>query len=104
MKAHKYWSVGALITMIGTFYSGYKGSKSSHKYFAASSLLCMIMAIYTGHKMISKNKKTKKEPISLGNEEYTINLVPSGHEVGIVTMVSGEILASFFYIFLHFKK
>ena len=26
----------------------------------------------------------------------TINLVPSGHEVGIVTMVSGEILASFF--------
>ena len=55
--------------MLGTFYSGYKGSKSSNKYFAASSLLCMIMAIYTGHKMISKNKKTKKEPISLGNEE-----------------------------------
>ena len=48
MKAHEYWSVGALITMLGTFYSGYKGSKSSHKYFAASSLLCMIMAIYTG--------------------------------------------------------
>ena len=69
MKAHEYWSVGALITMLGTFQSGYKGSKSSHKYFAASSLLCMIMAIYTGHKMISKNKKTKKEPISLGNEE-----------------------------------
>ena len=55
--------------MLGTFYSGDKGSKSSHKYFAASSLLCMIMAIYTGHKMISKNKKTKKEPILLGNEE-----------------------------------
>ena len=69
MKAHEYWSVGALLTMLGTFYSGYKGLKSSHKYFAASSLLCMIMAIYTGHKMISKNKKTKKEPISLGNEE-----------------------------------
>ena len=69
MKAHEYWSVGALIMMLGTFYSGYKGSKSSYKYFAASSLLCMIMAIYTGHKMISKNKKTKKEPISLGNEE-----------------------------------
>ncbi len=55
--------------MLGTFYSGDKGSKSSHKYFASSSLLRMIMAIYTGHKMISKNKKTKKEPISLGNEE-----------------------------------
>ena len=69
MKAHKHWSVGALITMLGTFYTGYKGTKSSHKYFAASSLLCMIMAIYTGHKMISKNKKTSKESISFENEE-----------------------------------
>ena len=25
MKAHQYWSVGALITMIGTFYTGHKG-------------------------------------------------------------------------------
>ena len=24
MKAHKYWSVGALITMLGTYYTGYK--------------------------------------------------------------------------------
>ena len=32
-------------------------------------LIMLFMAIYTGHKMISKNKKTKKEPISLGNEE-----------------------------------
>ena len=39
MKAHEYWSVGALITMLGTFYSGYKVQNSSHKYFAASSLL-----------------------------------------------------------------
>ena len=46
MKAHKYWSIGALITMLGTFYTGYRGSKEGHKYFAASSLLCMIMAIY----------------------------------------------------------
>ena len=52
MKAHKYWSVGALITMIGTFYTGYKGSKSSHRYFACSALICMIMSMYTGHKMI----------------------------------------------------
>ena len=55
--------------MLGTFYSGYKGSKSSHKYFAASSLLCMIMAIYTGHRIISKNKKTEKESNSIENEE-----------------------------------
>ena len=39
MKSHKYWSIGALITMLGTFYTGYKGSKEGHKYFAASSLL-----------------------------------------------------------------
>ena len=27
MKAHEYWSVGALITMLGTCYTGYKGNK-----------------------------------------------------------------------------
>ena len=58
MKAHEYWSVGALITMLGTFYSGYKGSKSSHKYFAASSLLCMIMAIYTDIRKLQDKAKT----------------------------------------------
>ena len=36
MKAHKYWSISALITMLGTFYTGYKGSKEGHKYFAAN--------------------------------------------------------------------
>ena len=61
MKAHKYWSIGALITMIGTFYTGYKGSKSGHKYFACSTLICMIMSMYTGHKMISGNKMTRKQ-------------------------------------------
>ena len=55
MKAHKYWSVVALITMIGTFYTGYKGLKAAHKYFAFGSLICMIMAVYSGHKMISGN-------------------------------------------------
>ena len=69
MKAHKYWSVGALITMIGTFYTGYKGSKSSHKYFACSSLICMIMSMYTGHKMISGNKRTGKQVENTKAEE-----------------------------------
>ena len=55
--------------MLGTFYSGDKGSKSSHKYFASSSLFRMIMAIYTGHRIISKNKKTEKESNSIENEE-----------------------------------
>ena len=68
MKAHEYWSVGALITMLGTFYSGYKGSKSSHKYFAASSLLCMIMAIYTGHRIISKNRIIQPTLCPLGTK------------------------------------
>ena len=34
MKAHKYWSLGALATMIGTFYTGSKNMKAAHKYFA----------------------------------------------------------------------
>ena len=68
MKAHEYWSVGALITMLGTFYTGYKGIKSSHKYFAVSSLICMVMAIYSGHKMLSGKKKTKKELANVENE------------------------------------
>ncbi len=42
MKAHKYWSLGALVSIIGTF------------------LICMIMAIYSGHKLIAGNKKTIK--------------------------------------------
>ena len=70
MKAHKYWSVGALITMIGTLYTGYKGLKSSHKYFALSSMLCMAMAMYTGHKMISGNRKknANKEKVTERNK------------------------------------
>ena len=69
MKAHKYWSVGALINMIGTFCTGYKGSKSSHRYFACSTLICMIMSMYTGHKMISGNKRTRKQVENTEAEE-----------------------------------
>ena len=58
MKAHKYWSLGALVSIIGTFYTGYKGLRETHKYFAFGSLICMIMAIYSGHKLIAGNKKT----------------------------------------------
>ena len=61
MKAHKYWSLGALAAMIGTFYTGYKNMKTAHKYFACSSLLCMIMAIYSGHKIAPKKKAEKPE-------------------------------------------
>ena len=64
MKLHKYWSLGALATMIGAFYTGYKDMKSAHKYFACSSLLCMIMAIYSGHKMISGKSRKKNSSTS----------------------------------------
>ena len=74
MKSHKYWSIGALITMLGTFYTGYKGSKEGHKYFAASSLLFMIMAIYTGHKMISG--KSRKKNISIISKENAGDISP----------------------------
>ena len=61
MKSHKYWSIGAMVSMIGTCYTGYKDMKSAPKYFAFSSLICMAMAIYSGHKMISgKSGKTKE--------------------------------------------
>lgn len=61
MKAHKYWSLGALVSIIGTFYTGYKGLREAHKYFAFGSLICLIMAVYFGHKMISDNKMTRKQ-------------------------------------------
>ena len=64
MKAHKYWSLGALATMIGAFYTGYNDMKSEQKYFACSSLLCMIMSIYSGHKMISGKSRKKIESAS----------------------------------------
>ncbi len=69
MKAHKYWSIGAIITMVGTFYTGYKGLKAAHKYFAFGSLICMIMAVYSGHKMISGNKRTRKQVENTKAEE-----------------------------------
>ena len=64
MKAHKYWSIAALASMIGTFYTGDKNRKSAHKYFACSSLFCMIMAIHSGHKMVSGKSRKKKGSVS----------------------------------------
>ena len=61
--------MGALITMIGTFYTGYKGLKAAHKYFAFGSLICMTMAVYSGHKMISGNKRTRKQVENTKAEE-----------------------------------
>ena len=53
MKAHKYWSIGALITMICTFLTGYM-NKIIHAGFGLITLICMIMSDYSGHKMTSR--------------------------------------------------
>ena len=66
MKAHKYWSIGEIVTMVGTFYTGYKGLKAAHKYFAFGSLICIV---YSGHKMISGNKRTRKQVENTKAEE-----------------------------------
>jgi len=60
MKAHKYWSLGALACMAGCFYTGCKKLMQAHKYFACGSLVCMGMAIYSGHKIAPKKKKAEK--------------------------------------------
>ena len=60
MKAHKYWSLGALACMTGCFYTGCKKLMQAHKYFACGTLVCMGMAIYSGHKIAPKKKKAEK--------------------------------------------
>ena len=56
MKAHKYWSLGALACMAGCFYTGCKKLMQAHKYFACGTLVCMGMAIYSGHKIAPKKQ------------------------------------------------
>lgn len=60
MKAHKYWSFGAVAGMAGTFYTAYKKMKEAHKYFAFGTVICMAMSVWSGHKMIAGKKKKKK--------------------------------------------
>lgn len=54
MKAHKYCSIGALITMICTFLTGYIENHMIHASFGMIVLICMIMSVYSGHKMTSR--------------------------------------------------
>ena len=56
MKAHKYWSLGALACMAGCFYTGCKKLMQAHKYFACGSLVCMGMAIYPATKLHRRRK------------------------------------------------
>ena len=59
MKAHEYWSVGALITMLGTFYSGYKGSKSSS-----------IHDIHAAVLVISRNHQNRHRENAFGDFQF----------------------------------
>ena len=60
MKAHKYWSLGALACMAGCFYTGCKKLMQAHKYFAGGSLACMGMAIYSGPQNCTEERKKLK--------------------------------------------
>ncbi|MFR4506140.1 DUF6219 family protein [Catenibacterium sp.] len=54
-KSHKYWSIGALLSMICTFLTGHVKNHMIHAIFGVIALICMIMSIYSGHKMTSRN-------------------------------------------------
>lgn len=76
MKAHKYWSLGALFCMTGSFYTGYRKFMKAHKYFSFGTLFCMIMAIWSGHKMITPSKDRRKKNVLLttNNCKYEIKI------------------------------
>ena len=59
MKAHKYWSIGALFTMICTFLTGHVRNPMIHASFGLIALICMIMSIYSGHKMTTRKKQMR---------------------------------------------
>ena len=46
MKAHKYWSVRTLITMIGTFILDIEDPNQVIGILRYSTLICMIMSMY----------------------------------------------------------
>lgn len=68
MKAHKYWSLGALLCMTGSFYTGYRKFMKAHKYFSLGTLFCMIMAIWSGHKMITPSKRSQEKECPADNK------------------------------------
>lgn len=59
MKAHKYWSLGALACMAGCFYTGCKKLMQAHKYFACGSLVCMAWQFTQATKLHRRRKKLK---------------------------------------------
>ena len=62
MKAHKYWSLGALACMAGCFYTGCKKLMQAHKYFACGSLVCMGMAYTLNSEYLQKLRAASRQP------------------------------------------
>ena len=58
MKADKYWSIGALITMICTFLTGHM-NKIVHAVFGVIALICMIVSFYLGHRITSRKRRKR---------------------------------------------
>ena len=82
MKAHKYWSVGALITMLGTFYTGYKKQKASHKYFALSLSLIHIQ-------MCIRDRLTEDERKQIIGV-IKIDTIAEKSDLGYMAMIEGN--------------
>lgn len=73
MKAHKYWSLGALACMAGCFYTGCKKLMQAHKYFACGALVCMGMAQSTPATKLHRRRK-KLKSLKSKNTHFTLQL------------------------------
>lgn len=81
MKAHKYWSIGALICMAMAMYSGFNmKSKKSHMYWGCAASGCMLMAMYTGYRMIHRKPKKAAAEAALPEGGETAEAASSNDE------------------------
>ena len=77
MKSHKYWSIGALVSMIGTCYTGYKNMKSAHKYCGKVWYVCgMVMLPITVILMLLVIGKNEDCVGSIGGIICGVQLIP----------------------------
>ena len=77
MKSHKYWSIGALVSMIGTCYTGYKNMKSAYKYCGKVWYVCgMVMLPITVIFMLLVIGKNEDCVGSIGGIICGIQLIP----------------------------
>ena len=96
MKAHKYWSIGALITMLGTFYTGYRGSKEGHKYLSTKYTGLRAMGSYSGNIAYCIEPGTGQrtgDTLTEKDENFFNNISPNGTISGDdIRLLIGRIL------------